>query len=465
MRPGKFYTKIFLSFALILVITEILIFGLFLIAAGRSLRPRFEQHTRAQVVLAKELVEEKIKSEPEKRLAENESLRDFIQHLGETYKAKVWLADPDGTPLLKSFPGDIPSDIVRVAQRRAKDLGNFKMYRGFGKHGVFYTTTAVRVGKGEPGTLHVLFEKMETDHPGGVFALGLLGIGLVVALLIIPVSRLITDPVKRLEHSALQIAQGDLSHRADIRSRDEIGQLSRSFNRMADQLEKMIQGSRELTANISHELRSPLARIRMAEELLRERLERGKIEGWAKHLDDIREDIEELDHLIGRILMLSKLDLQERPANREWLNPADLIDELLDRFGPTIDRRGLAITKGLSVDFPIFGERDGLHTALSNILDNAVKFAPEEGNVIVEMKPGQDVLQVSITNTFQALPEDDLGKIFEPFYRTERSRAAGSGLGLAIAKRIIESHGGSIEAVNSPEGFRIQITLPTGRTT
>ncbi len=106
------------------------------------------------------------------------------------------------------------------------------------------------------------------------------------------------------------------------------------------------------------------------------------------------------------------------------------------------------------------GNRDALKTALSTIIDNAVKFTAEKGHVIIKMYSENEFLIISITNSFDKLSAEDLAKIFEPFFRTEQSPAAGSGLGLAIAKKIVERHGGSIKAGNSEEGLQIEVGLP-----
>ncbi len=191
-------------------------------------------------------------------------------------------------------------------------------------------------------------------------------------------------------------------------------------------------------------------------------MERGEYQGCDRHLDGIREEIEELDRLIGRILVLSKLDIHETPLNPERFDPSDLINELLERLRPAISRKRLRLMANLSFDPPVFGDRNALRTAISNILDNAVKFTPEKGDVIVKMHSGTDGLKISVTNSFEALSDEDLVRIFDPFYRREGSLTAGSGLGLAITKRIIERHGGNVEAANSPDGLRLEIHLPPG---
>jgi signal transduction histidine kinase len=125
-----------------------------------------------------------------------------------------------------------------------------------------------------------------------------------------------------------------------------------------------------------------------------------------------------------------------------------------------MDRKDLRVKTDLSSDSPLMGDREALRLALLNILDNAAKFTPPKGDIIVKMYSQQGFLEISVTNSFEKLAEEDLTRIFDPFHRTGRSKAAGSGLGLTITKKIIERHGGKIEAFNSPEGLEIRIRLP-----
>ena len=458
MKPGKLYIKITLSFLAVLFITLIIIFALFMASPGRHFTSRLEQFTKTKVLIVKQVVEDKMRSATATDLSENKQLRDFILNFGEILGAKVWLQRPDGTVPLRSFSGEIPPAVGELKKRRSRDYGGFKLYSR--RHSDFYAVIPIAFPEGEKGSIHILFGLKGSPSPERGFALGLVIIGLIIALLIIPISRLIIKPLKELSQSALQIADGDLSHRAHVKSKDEIGELCNSFNHMADIVEKMIRGGRELTANVSHELRTPLARIRIAEELIREKLEVKNYQDLDRHLDDIREDIEELDHLIGRILDLSKLDIHESPLKPELFNPKELIQELLDRLKPAMDHKGLKVETDLSFDPPFHGDRGALNSVFSNVLDNAVKFTPESGRVSVEMHSDEDTLTVSVTNTFDALSEGDLINIFEPFYRTKETKAEGSGLGLAITKKIVEKHGGMIGARNIEGGLKIEIRLP-----
>jgi signal transduction histidine kinase len=128
-----------------------------------------------------------------------------------------------------------------------------------------------------------------------------------------------------------------------------------------------------------------------------------------------------------------------------------------------MDKRNLQLKKKLSFDPPFYGDRETLQTALSNVLENAVKFSPEKGTVTVRMRSADEGFDITVANTFEVVPDEDLLTIFEAFHRREGTEASGYGLGLAITKRIVEKHGGRIRAINGAEGFEIQIHLPNRR--
>jgi len=460
MKPSKIYIKIFLSFLLILIVTEILIFALFGIIMGRYFQSEFNHYASAQAMVVKEVIDSRIRTSPVIDLSKNEPLKDFIRDLGDALGAQVWLQGPDGQVVAKSSSADLPVEQVKLLSGQWKDFGHFKLYHGRKKGPRLYAVIPIKLEAEKNAELHVLFVKREPAHPEEGFGLGLGMIGVVIALLVIPVSRLISRPINELRHSAQRIAEGDLSHRATVKRKDEIGKLGRAFNHMADRLEKMIRGGRELTAHISHELRTPLARIRIAEEMLSEKLEQQNNKDLNRYLNEIREDVEELDALIGRILMLSKLDLKEKPLSFEPVNPVDLMQGILSRMTPALEQKSLHLTTDFSFETPLWGDADALQTTFSNLVENAVKYSPSGGRVSVEMKTVGGDMEVVVTNTADKIAEQDLGMIFEPFHRVGTKKETGSGLGLAIARKTVEAHGGTIEALNVEEGFRIRMKLP-----
>lgn len=463
MKLRSMYTKILLSFLVVLVITEILVFFLFIMIPARHFTARFERFAKTKALVVKEIVEDKLRSVPATDWSENVPLREFISDFGKLLGGPVWVTREDGTVALKSFSGEIPD----LSKDTGKDRPEMRFLPGLRplKDVDFYSTEPIELSGSKVGAIHILLKRPVTSPPKGFFALGLLIIGIIIALSVIPVSRVITRRIEKLRQSAIHIAEGNLSHRAFIKGKDEISDLAQTFNDMTDKLENMILSGKELTANISHELRTPMTRIRIAEELLREKIEQGNVKDLREHLDGIREDIDELDGLISRMLELSRLDMHQSPFRPEQLDPSVLIRELLDKFRPSIERKELHITADLSYNPPFLADKEVLRLALMNVLENAVKFSPEKGEISVQMVWKPDALEILILNTFDVLSHEDLSRIFNPFQRLKSSNIPGSGLGLTISKKAVGRHNGTIEAMNNEKGLEIIITLPRGLTT
>jgi two-component system sensor histidine kinase CpxA len=437
------------------------IFGLFFLIAGKDFHERLLEHTAAKAMILKEIVEDKIKNEPGRLPAQNIGLKTFISHLSQSFHAKVWIVDAKGRAVVKSFHEPVPAEGFENQFNRVRDLGDFKLYRNFKGPYNYFTRIPIALSNHELGSLNLLFFNRRPLRPEKGFAWGLFFIGLIIALLCIPVSRLIIKPIKRLQFSVLKIAEGDLSHRGEIKSRDEIGELGRAFNQMADQLERMIKAGRELTANVSHELRSPLARIRVAEEILRERCEQRGFQEGKPYLDEIQEEIIELDRLIERILFLSKLDVHENSSKQEKVDLKPIIEGIIERHDSTLQRKGIDLVLDLKGEAWLFGDRESLITAISNVVDNAVKFTAPGGTIGVKTLMDHNELKVCFTNSFPRIDDEEMLKIFEPFHQTgTRPEVGGSGLGLAIVQKIIVSQGGEVQARSTDDGFSICFRFP-----
>ena len=461
MRFGKLYIKIFLSFALVMIVTEILIYLLFTHSEKVLIGYRMEKNTVVKVGLLKDLIDEKARwvrggVSP----LDNKEIQALVTRMGRIYDAEIWISRSGGIPLMKSFSGELPEEFSLLNSEKASVFGEIRIYYNISKNHRVYASAPLNADNLTGMNLNIIFNEGFQPQQKYDFALGLIIIGAVVALLIIPVSRIVTERIKEVRESALRIADGDLSRRVKIKTGDEIGELGLAFNQMAERLERMIIGGKELTANVSHELRTPLTRIRIAEELISEQFDRRDFKGFKRHLDSIREDIDELDLLIGHILELSKLDIHETAFKYEKLNISDLLSELLERVEPIITHKKLLVNTELSSGLTVSGDRESLSTAFLNILDNAVKFSSENGDIIVKLNGDRDSLGIRIINTFEEMPEEDLARIFEPFYRSNTSNATGSGLGLSIATKIIRKHGGEIAAANSAKGLEITVRLP-----
>ena len=461
MKIGRLYTKIFFCFLAILVLTQLLTFGLFIYFPGKYLHERLERYAKGHATLVKAYLEEKVRPHALSSASAEGILRDFTMRTGEIYGGRFWVTDSHQKPLFKSFEGIIPKNPAnRTRVEFDGETGAFEIERAFRKGRGLYMCIPIQLADGQIVYFHSLFEAVDSSRHRWGFAAGLLVIGAVIAMLVIPVARLITKPLNRLRKSAIRFSRGDLSHRTSVKGRDEIAQLGTTFNLMAERLERMISGGKELTANVSHELRSPLARIRIAEEIIREQMKKGKSGETEKHLNHICEDIEELDRLIGRILEFSKLDIHEGAFDKAPLDLSSMLQGLLLRFETTMEKKRVTFRVEIPEKVLMKGDRKSLESAFSNLLGNALKYVPPGGRILVHVAQEPDYLRLRIFNTYRKLDDDELENLFEPFYRVAGVKEAGTGLGLAITKKIIERHGGRIRAANSRNGIEFFIRLP-----
>ncbi len=454
MRISKLYLKFFLSFIVIFFITGILIFALFHMVAQKDMFDEFHQMVEANKLVITELLEDRIKAHPAQKLEDNASIRDLLRKLAQLYEAKFWITDSKGKTLVRTFAGETPN----TTPPNLKRFRHFAHIRSGIDEGKPYMGMPLNLAGNESGMLHVVLRGSRHKVAEGPFALGLVAIGLIVALLILPIYRFISEPLGELRHAAQGIAKGDLSCRASVKSKDEIGELAGAFNHMADTIERMVKTTKELTANVSHELRSPLARIRIAQELLLEKLHDPAQE--KKYLESIQEEIEEMDHLIGEILTLSKLDIQQAQGISEDFDMQALANDLLDRFAPSIAHKRIRLDVQLPASLTIHARREEIRTALANLLDNAVKFTPEAGEISLAAEKAAGVVKVIVMNTCEPIGEEDLKKIFEPFFRIQGEAGRGTGLGLAITRKIVERHQGRLIASYRQGRLIVEMLLP-----
>ena len=260
-----------------------------------------------------------------------------------------------------------------------------------------------------------------------------------------------------------RLAAGDLEARVAgklTKRGDEIGDLVRDFNAMAERVRQLVQSHKQLLSDVSHELRSPLARQRVALALVQQRgsAEQGPM------LERIRAESVRLDELIGRILLLAKLEGgEDKPAMAEFsLN--DVVDQIVDDAGFEAQRTGRTVTYSSPPEgITIRGNEELLGSAIENVVRNALKYA-RSGPVEVQLSSSEEAAVISVRDQGPGIPDAELTRIFRPFYRADSSRRAdheGAGLGLAIAQRAINLHGGSINVRNlMPNGLDVEIRLP-----
>lgn len=287
----------------------------------------------------------------------------------------------------------------------------------------------------------------------GWIAAGISGLlALVLALLL---SYSLLRPVGELTRAASKMAGGDLSQRVAAQGRDEIGSLGRAFNHMAASLEQANQSRKAMTADIAHELRTPIAIQRAHLEAL----EDGVYPLSVENLRPVLEQTESLTRLVEDLRTLALADAGELVLERARVDLPALVRRVVERFRPEAERREvrLEVDDGQAgqalAGLPLDGGR--VEQILNNLLSNALRFTPEMGVVSVRVELAGEWAVVRVADSGPGIPPEALPRLFERFYRVDKSRsreAGGTGLGLAIARQLALAHGGDLTAANRPEG-------------
>jgi len=304
--------------------------------------------------------------------------------------------------------------------------------------------------------------------PRGVPFTGLI-IGVVTSgLVCYMLSWYLTKPIVRLRTAARKLAAGDLTARTGAPAsarRDEVAGLMRDFDGMAERLETLLKAQSRLLNDISHELRSPLARLNVALGLARQRagVESGDM------LDRIELEASRLNELIGRILTLARLEDGEQLVSPTPVPLDELVESVSEDAEFEAQERHCHVRTTLAeANWEVRGNASLLHSAVENVVRNAIRYTQEGSSVEIEMtrqaRPGGAEAVLRISDSGPGVPRDALGKLFEPFYRLDDARGrqtGGVGLGLAITERAVRFHGGKVAAFNRPEGgLTVEIRLP-----
>jgi signal transduction histidine kinase len=290
-------------------------------------------------------------------------------------------------------------------------------------------------------------------------ALAAVAVALILSLLL---TRGLTHPLRKLSVGMQATAQGELGHQVAVRSRDEIGQLAQAFNQMSADLARLNDQRRQMTADIAHDLRSPLTVIAGYVESMRD----GVLAPSPERLETIQDEVQHLQRLVEDLRTLSLADAGELSLQRGYVAPEALLKQVQAAYRHPAEKKGVTLRVEAEPDVPdIYVDPDRVFQVLANLVSNAIRHTPEGGAVTMssEQYPVNSVLFI-VNDTGSGIPAEDLPRIFDRFYRVDDSRHGGegeSGLGLAIAKSIVEMHGGSISAASDGpgRGSRFMITL------
>jgi two-component system OmpR family sensor kinase len=413
--------------------------------------------------------------EPGRRLAEN------LQVLGELATERgvriLLVSLPDGTVLADTDQAWAGKQ-VRVTnppQSSATRLTLRGRLRGPDQRWLFYVALPLQEVQGEQTRrlyLALAMTLWETARPfiGSMLASVLLSGAIAFTLstlFALWLARTLSRPLQRAAVAAEHVAAGDYSTSLEIAVPDEARRLAESFNAMTRAVAASQRSQRDFVANVSHELKTPLTSIRgFAQAILDGTAsDRASIQRAATVVHD---EADRLSRMVHKLLDLTRLESGESSMSWNRINLTALLCSCADRFSLLANEKNIALDIKIPEQIHMTGDGDRLTQVFTNLVDNAVKYTPADGKVTISAATTGDMASISIADTGTGIPEMDLPRVFERFYRVDKSRtrdadtqSTGAGLGLAIASEIVRAHGGQIRVESIPDvGTRFTVTLP-----
>ncbi len=377
-----------------------------------------------------------------------EGIQSFVEKGGGLFERRIVLTD-DGGVVVADSEGEL------LGEEYHPDMPGTVISPGWSKEelGVLYL---------DPLSSSDPISVMRLSGPIVRYILwgGLIAGGIALAITFL-LSRRILKPVNTLTRAARRLGKGDLTQRVSIDDRGEVGELARAFNSMAGELERNLQLQQNMVADVAHELRTPLSNLKGYLEAIGD----GVIEPDADTICSLSEEVALLSRLVSDLHELSLAEVGKLKLNRTSQDVAGLVGDAVAGIRGKAVARGLSISASIPADLPeVDVDPYRIGQVLRNLLENAIAHTGEGGVITVGAEQEGDGVEISVTDTGEGIPADELPNIFERFYRVDKSRArstGGSGLGLTIARRLVEAHGGRIEARSEVgRGSRFSFTLP-----
>jgi signal transduction histidine kinase len=406
---------------------------------------------------------------------------------------ELYLLDPQGKLLAFSAPeGHVKRTHVSLTpiHQFLKGETQYPLVgddpRGLNRQKVFSAAAIPNTSTSNPaGYLYVILEGEAfdnvTDMVKGSYILRFtttgLGAGLFLALAAgLTAFGLLTRRLRLLSRIMTNYGDGDSDspqrYPVSKHSSDEIDRLGLNFNQMADRIDQQVEAlvqtdakRREMVANVSHDLRTPLTSLHGYLETLLLKDASLSPEERREYLEIATAQSARLNQLIGELFELAKLDSSETVLNVEPFSLAELVQDIIHKFKLEAGKRDITIQSDFGKNLPFaYGDIGLIQRVLDNLIENALRYTPTGGRITLSLSGESDNIMVRVADTGQGIPEDELSHIFDRFYRLEKTRTASAknaGLGLAIAKRIIDLHGGNIQAASKPnQGTTFSFALP-----
>ena len=450
----KLFFKIFLWFVAAIAVSNFVIYFVTRTFQTEPLMSRFQRNTRNQMVIYGGTATQIARAEGE------EGLSQYLNRLqGQDSGRKVNVVERDGR-VWYAGQGEIQNAgeiIARTLESGNEEIDFSAEERSLGASPIEFPDgrRLVLLFQWERGSPPSLFwgSPLAYLRLGGVFLSGLILCYLLALYL--------TSPIRKLREATNQLAEGDLSTRVAQkvgRRRDEIADLAKDFDSMAERIETLLLSQQRLTRDISHELRSPLARMNVALEIAKKK----SLPEMAPQLQRIETESQRLNDMISRLLTLSKLESGSQDFERYDINLKNLVEQVASDadFEAAAKNRSVRVVR--ADDCRMKGSEALIRSAVENVLRNAVRYTKEGTAVEVSLSNGDEKARITVRDHGEGVPDTELANLFRPFYRVGEARdrgSGGTGLGLAIAEQAVRLHKGTISAKNENDGLAVEIVL------
>jgi histidine kinase len=450
------YWKLLFSFLLSIALSSMVIFLMF---------SSYGPHTEIHPAIKKSLIieTESVARQLRERLADSsEPLADIVRNLYEREGISIRVFDAEGNELaaataekLQEVQTISPTLFDAVSRGSEHFESIYQDWRW-----VYSVSLPVTIG-GKAAVLQCYYPRTKEDRI--IMPRGLVTALLLIALFTAIITRFLTRPIRELTRAAQELSRGRFGVTVRVRSRDEISQLRSTFNEMSQRLAAFHQTRKELFADISHEIRSPLARIQSDAELLIDR-EMPK-EEREEHLKAICEEVEGISRLVEDLSIMSQIENNQLALEASPSSLQKLLIREAGKFRPQFGGKSVTLRQIKPEDLPpVIMDDKRIGQVISNLLTNALRYTPAGGTIELGVRVNGNMATVWVRDTGPGIPPEALPRIFDRFYRVDPSRSrisGGTGLGLAIAKHFVEAHGGTIRAESEQaKGTCIQFTLP-----
>lgn len=396
-------------------------------------------------------------------------IEELIKGFSMDINARYLLLDIRGNVQADAYDDRVNSNLIAVPEVRAAIYGDnaSKVYRLPNGESAIYVTVPIMDGSTVIGVVMAsdsiddIIENVNKTM-SRVFLLSLLGL-LITGFISFVFADVISKPIENMRILVNDFSKGKFDTRIHVDSYDEIGQLAETFNDMAAQIHQVDDNRRQFVSNVSHELRTPLTSLNIIAEslLLQEHWEEGV---YREFLGDIESEVKRLNQIIDSLLYLVDMEKQEVRMEYQLCYINYLIQNVMKHLKPIADQKQMTLAFEADEKIQILVDQGKMQQCLINIINNAIKYTPEGGSVHIHLGLEKNEVVIAVRDTGIGIPEEDIPKIFDRFYRVDRARArttGGSGLGLSIVKQIVMLHNGSIhvESVLN-EGTTVKIKLP-----